>query len=110
MAQARDRLLRRQAVPLADAFASPSAEVDWGCEGQADWSKRVGVALSARSGVSQKCTKKPPENSLPKTQQNAPFWMLNLIRPYGTLPLLNGRAQPCAEQLSISASVPSIRP
>src|SRR5215471_19643061 len=92
MAQARDRLLRRQAVPLADAFASPSAEVDWGCEGQADWSKRVGVALSARSGVSQKCTKKPPENSLPKTQQNAPFWMLNLAL-WGGVTLKNGRVE-----------------
>ena len=48
MAQARDRILRRQAVPLADAFASPSAEVDWGCKGQADWSKRVGVALGEK--------------------------------------------------------------
>jgi len=36
MAQARDRLLRRQAVPLADALASPSTEVDWRCEGQAE--------------------------------------------------------------------------
>jgi hypothetical protein len=33
MAQARDRQLRRQAVPLAHAFASPSAEdnVVWYC-------------------------------------------------------------------------------
>src|SRR5262249_28065514 len=102
MAQARDRLLRRQAVPLADSFASPSAEVDWGCEGQADWSKRVGVALSARSGVSQKCTKKNPLK-IPCRKPNKTPILDAQFDPYGTLPLLNGRAQPCAEQLSISA-------
>jgi len=60
MAQARDRLLRRQAVPLAHALASPSAKVDWRCEGQADWSKRMGVALGAGSGVSHKVYEKTP--------------------------------------------------
>jgi hypothetical protein len=34
---------------VADALASPSAEVDWSGEDQADRSKRVGVALEAVS-------------------------------------------------------------
>jgi hypothetical protein len=34
----------------ADAFASPGAEVDWSCEDQADWSKRLDVAVGGGSG------------------------------------------------------------
>ena len=58
MAQARDRLRRRQAIPLAHALASPSAEVDWSCEGETHRSKRVGVALGA---VSRTAYEKTPQ-------------------------------------------------
>jgi hypothetical protein len=71
MAQARDRVLRRQAFPLADAFASPGAEVDWSCEDQADRSKRVGVALGGRSGVSHSVYEKTVEKALPKRRKRA---------------------------------------
>ena len=59
---------RAQGVQGADAFASPGAEVDWSCEDQADWSKRVDVALGGGSGVSHKvyeipCSVTPPVGS-----------------------------------------------
>jgi hypothetical protein len=67
-------LRRAQAVQGADAFASPGAKED-----QPKWSKRVDVALGGGSGVSARCTKKPFERALPKTQGNAPFWMANFL-------------------------------
>jgi hypothetical protein len=48
----------------ADAFASPGAEVDWSCEDQADWSKRVDVAVGGGSGVSHKLYEKTPRKGL----------------------------------------------
>jgi len=37
----------------ADAFTAPGAEVDWSCEHQAKWSKRVDVAFGGGSGVTR---------------------------------------------------------
>ena len=70
---------RAQGVQGAAAFASPGAEVDRSCEEQADWSKRVDVALGGGSGVSHKVYEKTLEKALPKTQGNAPFWMPNFL-------------------------------
>ena len=70
---------RAQGVQGADAFASPGTEVDWSCEDQADWSKRLDVAPDGGSGVTTRCTKKPLEKACPKTQGNAPFWMPNFL-------------------------------
>ena len=55
---------RAQGVQGADAFASPGAEVDWSCEDQADWSKRVDVAVGGGSGVSHKLYEKTPRKGL----------------------------------------------
>src|SRR6516225_3642391 len=56
--------LPRAGVQGADAFASPGAEVDWSCEDQADWSKRVDVAVGGGSGVSHKLYEKTPRKGL----------------------------------------------
>jgi hypothetical protein len=55
-----------RAQGVADAFASPGAEVDWSCEDQADWSKRVDVAVGGGSGVSHKVYEKTPRKGLPE--------------------------------------------
>jgi hypothetical protein len=55
---------RAQGVQGADAFASPGAEIDWSCEDQADWSKRVDVAVGGGSGVSHKLYEKTPRKGL----------------------------------------------
>ena len=55
---------RAQGVQGADAFASPGAEIDWSCEDQADWSKRVDVAVGGGSGVSHKVYEKTPRKAL----------------------------------------------
>ena len=53
-----------QGVQGADAFASPGVEIDWSCEDQADWSKRVDVAVGGGSGVSHKLYEKTPRKGL----------------------------------------------
>jgi len=55
---------RAQGVQGADAFASPGTEVDWSCEDQADWSKRVDVAVGGGSGMSHKLYEKTPRKGL----------------------------------------------
>jgi hypothetical protein len=55
---------RAQGVQGADAFASPGAEIDWSCEDQTDWSKRVDVAVGGGSGVSHKLYEKTPRKGL----------------------------------------------
>jgi hypothetical protein len=66
-----------------DAFASPGAEIDWSCEDQADWSKRVDVAVGGGSGVSHKLYEKTPrkglaENPWKRTILDAQFRVLKI--------------------------------
>src|SRR5262249_21062931 len=65
--------LPRAGVQGADAFASPGAEVDWSCEDQADWSKRVDVAVGGGGGGGHNVRKKPSKKAGRKPKGKRPF-------------------------------------